>query len=200
MEKGEANETISKLRSALETAQEHAETLKVDYDTKVTQLQYENSDLQSELASLKTKLAEDKPSSSLGIAEFKRWMCESSAKADTLITIPDPPTSSTDIHHVLAYNSLVYAHLGDWSSAYEKAREVNFFHFVGYICPLIHASSLSKLSRRPWVILPRLSHKPKGMSPRKRRTYSISHLQTAIRTRAICCCSSRFVVRIHTGL
>ena len=141
-----ASETISELHSALKTARDDSETLEADNDTKA-----EDFDQQRESP-------EDKPSA--GISDFKRWMRESSVSADTLVSVPDPSTSSTNIHHLLAHNALVYAHSKDWSSAYASARKVKFPNFSVYCWPLIHASSLSTLSRRPWVILPRLSHKP----------------------------------------
>jgi predicted nucleic acid-binding Zn-ribbon protein len=74
-----------------------SETLKADYDTEVTRLQRDKSDLQSALDALKREVAEDKLRLSLGIADFKQWMRESSVNADTLISDLDPSTSSSDI-------------------------------------------------------------------------------------------------------
>ncbi|KAF8549449.1 hypothetical protein OG21DRAFT_1447848 [Imleria badia] len=118
-----ANQTISNLELALKTAREDAETLKANYDSKVTHFQRDNSDLQSALGALKRDVAEDKLRLSLGIADFKQWMRESFVNADTLISAPDSSTSSSDIHHVLAHNALVKVRSENWSSAYEDAEK-----------------------------------------------------------------------------
>ena len=59
----------------------------------------------------------------MGITDFTQWMSENSINADTLISVPDPSTSSRDIHHVLAHNALVKVRSGNWSSAYEDAQK-----------------------------------------------------------------------------
>ncbi|KAF8550860.1 TPR-like protein [Imleria badia] len=101
----EANQTISNLQSYLQTAQ------------------LEKSDLQSALATLKKKVTEDKQRLSLGLTDFKQWMRKNSVDADKLISVPDPSTSSSDIHHVLAHNALAKVRSENWSSAYEDAEK-----------------------------------------------------------------------------
>ncbi|KAF8555429.1 hypothetical protein OG21DRAFT_1521769 [Imleria badia] len=129
-----ANQTISNLRSLLKAARRNseallakkrveAETLKVDYDIKVSCFQRENSDLRSALDALKREVAEDQTRFSLGIGDFNRWMCESSVNADTIILDSVPLTSSSDAHHVLAHNALVNVRSEKWSSAYEDAEK-----------------------------------------------------------------------------
>ena len=59
----------------------------------------------------------------MGITDFTQWMSENSVNTDTLISVPDPSTSSSDIHHVLAHNALVKVRSGNWSSAYEDAQK-----------------------------------------------------------------------------
>ena len=119
-----ANHSISNLTSDLQAARKDAEALKADYDTKVTRLQLEKSDLKSALGALEREVTEDKQRLSPGFIDFIQWMRENSVNADTLISDPDPPTSSSDIHHVLAHNSLVKVHSENWSSAYEDAQKV----------------------------------------------------------------------------
>ncbi|KAF8545912.1 hypothetical protein OG21DRAFT_1310824 [Imleria badia] len=119
-----AYQTVSNLESALKIAREEAEILKADYNIKVTRLQHDKSDLLSELGSPKREVGEDKLRLPLGIADFKQWMRESSVNADTLISISDSSTSSSDIHHVLAHNAFVKVRSGNWSSAYEDAEMV----------------------------------------------------------------------------
>ena len=128
-----ANQSISNLQSDLQTAREGAEALKANYDTKVTRLQLENSDLQSALGALKMKVTEDKRKLSLGITDFIQWMCENSVSSDTLISVPDPSFSSSDIHHVLAHNALVKVRSANWSSAYEDAQKVISHCLVGVL-------------------------------------------------------------------
>ena len=135
------------LQSALKTAREEAETLKSDYDTRVTRLQHEKSDLQSALAALKREIAEANRGSSLGIGDFKLWMRESSVNADTLLSDPDQLTSSSDIHHVLIHNALLKGRSGAWSSAYEDAHKV-IFH------PLIRALMSTDLHVQSILIRP----------------------------------------------
>ncbi|KAF8555428.1 hypothetical protein OG21DRAFT_1521768 [Imleria badia] len=129
-----ANQTISNLRSLLETARGNsetllakkraeAETLNADNDTKVSHFQRDNSDLRSALDTLKREVAEDKLRLSLGIGDFKRWMRESSVSADTITSDSVPLTSSSDIYHVLAHNALVNVRSEKWSSAYEDAEK-----------------------------------------------------------------------------
>ncbi|KAF8552128.1 TPR-like protein [Imleria badia] len=72
---------------------------------------------------MKRESSEDKPSPSLGISDFKRWMRESSVADSTLVSIPDPSTSSSDNHHRLVHNALVHVRSKDWSSAYAIARK-----------------------------------------------------------------------------
>ncbi|KAF8554885.1 hypothetical protein OG21DRAFT_1508408 [Imleria badia] len=114
---------ISRLESALQIAREETETLKVDYHTTVTLLQRDRYDLLSELGSLTKKVAEDKLRLSLGIADFRQWVPENSVDAGTLDLVPDPSTSSSDIHHVLAHRALLNVRSENWSSAYEDARK-----------------------------------------------------------------------------
>ena len=128
-----ANQSISNLRLDLQTAREDAEALKANYDTKVTRLQLENSGLQSALGVLETKVTEDKRKLSLGFVDFKQWMYENSVNADALISVPDPSTSSSDIHHVLAHNALVKVRSEDWSSVYEDAQKVISHCFIGIL-------------------------------------------------------------------
>ena len=126
---------ISNLRSAQKEAvvkenqtTSNLESLKVDEhdNAKVTRLQHDRFDLLSEFGSLEREVAEDQLRSCLGITDFKQWMRESSANADTLIWDPDPSISSNDVHHVLAHNALVRVRSENWSSAYEDARKVSF--------------------------------------------------------------------------
>ena len=126
-----ANQLISNLQSDLQTAREGAGVLKANYDTKVTCLQLENSDLQSALGALKTEVTEHKRRLSLGVIDFTQWMCENSVNADTLISVSDPSTSSGNIHHVLAHNALVKVRSKSWSSAYEDAQKVIPHSFIG---------------------------------------------------------------------
>ncbi|KAF8552132.1 hypothetical protein OG21DRAFT_1498629 [Imleria badia] len=118
-----ANQTISNLESALKIVREEAETLKTNYDTQVTRLQRDKSDLLSELGSLERKEAEDKLRLSPGIADFKQWMRESSVDAGILILVSDSSTSSSDIHHILVHNALVSIRSENWCSAYEDAQK-----------------------------------------------------------------------------
>ena len=124
MEVVEGNQSILTLKSALETARKQAETLKADYNTEVTRLQRDTSDLQSALDALSRQVAEGKQKLSLGIEDFKQWMRENSVNADTLISDPHPSTSSSDIHQVLAHNALLKVRSEIWSSAYEDASKV----------------------------------------------------------------------------
>ena len=76
---------------------------------------------------MKTVVAEGKRGLSLGIGDFKQWMRESSVNTDTPISEPDPSTSSSDIHHMLAHNALLKVRPEMWSSAYyEDANKVIF--------------------------------------------------------------------------
>ncbi|KAF8555608.1 hypothetical protein OG21DRAFT_1483747 [Imleria badia] len=132
-----ANQTISNLESALKSAREDAaaaetllaknraetETLKADFDTKVARLHHGKVDLQAALGALERKVAEDEQRLSLGIGDFKQWMCESSVGADTLISVPDRAASSNDNHHILAHNALLKVRLENWSSAYDDAKK-----------------------------------------------------------------------------
>ena len=117
----------------MQTLQVGAKTHKADYNTKVTRFQLENFDLQSALAALKTEVTEDKQRLSLSITDFTQWMCEHFVNADTLISVPDPSTSSSDIHHVLAHNALVKVRSGNWSSAYEDAQKVIPHSLIGVL-------------------------------------------------------------------
>ena len=191
-----ADQTISNLESALKTMGEDAETLKVDHDTKVACLQREKSDLQSELGALRRDVAEDKQRLSLSTRDFAQWMRENSVDANMLILYPDPSTSLSDIHHVLAHNALVKVHSENWCSAYEDAKEVIFSFPIGTLMSTHTTSSLSSLDHQPWVILPRLLRKSERVKQRRRCRYSTSHLETAIRRRAIYYCSSRFVSHV----
>ena len=128
-----ANQSISSLQLDLQTLRVGTKTHKADYNTKVTHFQLENSDLQSALAALKTEITEDKRRLSLSIADFTQWMCENSVNADTLISVPSPSTSLSDIHHVLAHNALVNVHAGNWSSAYEDAQKVIFHSLIAVL-------------------------------------------------------------------
>ena len=172
----------------------------VNFATKLTLFPPNNSDLQSTLDTLKMEVAEDKLKLSLGISDFKQWMHRNSINADSVVSNPDPLTSLSDIHHVFAHNALVNVRSKARSSAYANARKVNFHFFLGGVMSLIHTSSLSTLGHQPWVISPKLSHISEWANPRKRCRYLTSHLQIVIRTRVICCCSSRLVVRIRTSL
>ena len=111
-----ANQSISNLQLDLQTLRVGAKTYKADYNTKVTCLQLENSFLQSALGALKTEVTEEKRRLSLGIIDFTQWICENSVNADTLISVPDLSTSSSDIHHVLAHNALVKVRLEEFQS------------------------------------------------------------------------------------
>ncbi|KAF8552779.1 hypothetical protein OG21DRAFT_1511030 [Imleria badia] len=84
--------------------------------TRTVEFQYFNRNL-------KREVVEDKLTLSLSISDFKRWMRESSVSPDTLISYPDPSTSSRDMHHVLAHNALVNVHSENWSSADEDAKK-----------------------------------------------------------------------------
>ncbi|KAF8546124.1 hypothetical protein OG21DRAFT_1586541 [Imleria badia] len=149
-----ANQTISNLRSLLETAQGNseaclakkraeAETLNADYGTKVSRFQRENSDLRSALDALKREVAEDKLRFSLRIGDFNQWMRESSVNADTIISDSVPLTASNDAHHVLAYNALLNVRSEKWSSAYEDAEKVFFHSLIGvFMCTHPHAKSI----------------------------------------------------------
>ena len=119
-----ANQLILNLQSDLQISWVGAKTYKANYNTKVACLQLENSDLQSALGALQTKVTEDKRRLTLGITDFTQWMCDNCINADTIISVPDPSTSSSDIHHMLAHNALVNVCLGNWSSAYEDAQKV----------------------------------------------------------------------------
>ena len=112
------------LQSDLQTSRVGAKTHKANYNAKLTCLQLENSHLQSALGALQTEVTEDKRRLTLGITHFTQWMSENSVNADTLISVPDPLASSTDIHHVLAHNALVKVRSQNWSSAYEDAQKV----------------------------------------------------------------------------
>ena len=128
-----ANQSISNLQLDLQTLRVGAKTYKADYNTKVTCLQLENSFLQSALGALKTEVTEEKRRLSLGIIDFTQWICENSVNADTLISVPDLSTSSSDIHHVLAHNALVKVRSENWSSAYEDAQQVISHTLVGVL-------------------------------------------------------------------
>ena len=128
-----ANWSISNLQSDLQTAQEAAEALKANYDSKVTRLQLEKSDLQSAFNDLKREVTEGQQRLSLGFINFKQWMRENSINAGTLISVPDPSTSSSDTHHILAHNALVKVRSENWSSAYEDAQKVSFYFLVGVL-------------------------------------------------------------------
>ena len=69
----------------------------------------------------------------MSITDFTQWMCENSVNADTLISVPSPSTSLSDIHHVLAHNALVNVHAGNWSSAYEDAQKVIFHSLIAVL-------------------------------------------------------------------
>ena len=135
-----------KLFLGIETARKEAETLKADYDTKVTRLQCDKSGLRSALGALKREVAEGKQRLSLGIGDFKQWMHKSSVNADSLISAPDPSTSSTDIHQVLAHNALQKVHSRLWSSAYEDANKV-IFHALIYVVMPTHPHDKSIVIR-----------------------------------------------------
>ncbi|KAF8554888.1 hypothetical protein OG21DRAFT_1496708 [Imleria badia] len=138
-----ANQTISHLESALQIAREEAETLKADYDTKVTRFQRDNSDLQSELGALKKEVAEDKLRLSLGIGDFKQWMRKSSISAETLTSVLDPSAPSNETYHVLAHNALLEVRSRNWSSAYEDAKKVKFHsRFGGVMSTHPHVESI----------------------------------------------------------
>ena len=107
------NQSISNLQLDLQTLRVGPNTHTADDNTKVTHFQLENSDLQSALGTLKTEVTEDKRRLSLGITDFTQWMSENSVNTDTLISVPDPSTSSSDIHHVLAHNALVNVRSGN---------------------------------------------------------------------------------------
>ena len=122
----EGNRRILGLQLALETTRKEAQILKANYDTELTRLQSDKSDLQSALGALKREVAEGKQRLSLGIGDFKQWMRESSANTDTLTSDPDPSTSLNDVHHVLAHNALQKVRSEMWSSAHEDANKVVF--------------------------------------------------------------------------
>ena len=102
---------------------------KANYDTKVTRLQHDNSNLQSALDALQKEANEDKQRLSLGIIDFKQWMRENSVSADK--PIPVPISSTRDIPHILAHNALVNVRLENWSSAYEDAQKVMLRSLIG---------------------------------------------------------------------
>ena len=70
---------------------------------------------------------------SLGIGDFKQWMCQNSVNADSLISDANPSTSLGDIHHVFAHNALVNVRSKAHSSAYANARKVNFHFLLGVL-------------------------------------------------------------------
>jgi hypothetical protein len=114
----------------LETTRKEAETLKANYDTEVTRLQHDKSDLQSALGALKIEVAEGKQRLSPGIDDFKQWMRDSSVSADTLISDLDTSNSSSDIYQMLAHNALVKVRSQIWSSAYEDANKAIFHSLI----------------------------------------------------------------------
>ena len=125
-EVADGNRRMLTLQSALDIARKEGETLKADYDTEVTRLQRDRSELQSALGALKREVVEGKQRLSLGISDFKQWMLESSVHPDTLVSDLDESISSSHIHHVLAHNALLKVHSQIWSSAYEDANKVTY--------------------------------------------------------------------------
>ncbi|KAF8547743.1 hypothetical protein OG21DRAFT_1526956 [Imleria badia] len=91
------NQRISNLKSALKTAREDSKTLKADYDTKESAQSAE--------------------------FDFERRMRESSVNAATLISVTNPSTSLSDVHHILA---LVKVCSENWSLAYEDAQKTKY--------------------------------------------------------------------------
>ena len=117
-----------------------------DYNPKVTDLQRQDSDLQSELAPLNRESSGGEPSPSPGISDFKRWMRENSVNANKVISVPDPSTYPSDIHHRLAHNALVHLRSKDWSSAHMNARKVNLHSCR---CTYFHSSTVQSIENRP---------------------------------------------------
>lgn len=128
-----ANQTISDLESTLKAARVDAETLKADYDMKLSRFQRDNASLQSAFDTLNKKVAEGELKLSPSIGDFKKWMRETSVNVETLISDPDPSAGScsSNIHHELAYNALMELRSEKWNSAYEDAKKVNFHTLIG---------------------------------------------------------------------
>ena len=126
----DANRRMLTLQSALEITREKGEILKAEYDTKVTRLQRDRSELRSALGALKREVVEGKQRLSLGIGDFKQWMRENSVNQDTLISDFDQSISSSHSHHVLAHNALLKVRSQIWSSAYEDANKVTYHSVI----------------------------------------------------------------------
>ncbi|KAF8547590.1 TPR-like protein, partial [Imleria badia] len=128
-----ANQRISTLQSDFQTAQCSNSNLQSALDAQkgavikanqtISNLQSDLATTQSALDALKREAAEDRLKLSLGIGDFKQWMRQNSVNADSLISDPDPLTSSSDIHHVFAHNALVNVRSKDRSLAYANARK-----------------------------------------------------------------------------
>ncbi|KAF8546271.1 hypothetical protein OG21DRAFT_1491411 [Imleria badia] len=121
------------LQSDLQTAQYSNSNLLAALDAQkwvvikanktITNLESDLETTQSALDALKREVAEEKLKLTLGISDFKQWMRQNSVNADSLISDPNPSTSSSDIHHVFAHNALVNVRSKDRSSAYANARK-----------------------------------------------------------------------------
>ncbi|KAH0825681.1 hypothetical protein J3R83DRAFT_10898 [Lanmaoa asiatica] len=128
-----ANQRISTLQLDLQTTQHSNSNLQSALDAHkgavikanqaISNLQSDLETTQSVLGALEREVAEDKLRLTLGIGDFKQWMCRNSINADSLVSDPDPSTSLSDIHHVFAHNALVNARSKAYSSANANARK-----------------------------------------------------------------------------